>query len=270
LIRDPRVDKVSLTGSVPTGRKVYAAAAEGIKHVTMELGGKSPLVIFDDANLEDAVGGAILANFYSSGQVCSNGTRVFVQKGLREAFVARLAERLKGVVMGDPQDPSVNFGPLVSARQMDIVQGFVAQGVKEGARLVCGGDRIDQPGFWMRPAVFDNVTDDMTIARDEIFGPVLSVLEFEDEADVIARANATEFGLAAGVFTRDISRAHRVIAQLKAGSCFINSYNDAPVEAPFGGSKQSGVGRENSKAAIEHYSQLKSVYVRMGAVEAPF
>jgi betaine-aldehyde dehydrogenase len=270
LIRDPRVDKVSLTGSVPTGRKVYAAAAEGIKHVTMELGGKSPLVIFDDANLEDAVGGAILANFYSSGQVCSNGTRVFVQKGLREAFVARLAERLKGVVMGDPQDPSVNFGPLVSARQMDIVQGFVAQGIKEGARLVCGGDRIDQPGFWMRPAVFDNVTDDMTIARDEIFGPVLSVLEFEDEADVIARANATEFGLAAGVFTRDISRAHRVIAQLKAGSCFINSYNDAPVEAPFGGSKQSGVGRENSKAAIEHYSQLKSVYVRMGAVEAPF
>lgn len=270
LIRDPRVDKVSLTGSVPTGRKVYAAAAEGIKHVTMELGGKSPLVIFDDANLEDAVGGAILANFYSSGQVCSNGTRVFVQKGLREAFVARLAERLKGVVMGDPQDPSVNFGPLVSARQMDIVQGFVAQGIKEGARLVCGGDRIDQPGFWMRPAVFDNVTDDMTIARDEIFGPVLSVLEFDDEADVIARANATEFGLAAGVFTRDISRAHRVIAQLKAGSCFINSYNDAPVEAPFGGSKQSGVGRENSKAAIEHYSQLKSVYVRMGAVEAPF
>lgn len=270
LIRDPRVDKVSLTGSVPTGRKVYAAAAEGIKHVTMELGGKSPLVIFDDANLEDAVGGAILANFYSSGQVCSNGTRVFVHKGLREAFVARLAERLKGVVMGDPQDPSVNFGPLVSARQMDIVQGFVAQGVKEGARLVCGGDRIDQPGFWMRPAVFDNVTDDMTIARDEIFGPVLSVLEFDDEADVIARANATEFGLAAGVFTRDISRAHRVIAQLKAGSCFINSYNDAPVEAPFGGSKQSGVGRENSKAAIEHYSQLKSVYVRMGAVEAPF
>ena len=270
LIRDPRVDKVSLTGSVPTGRKVYAAAAEGIKHVTMELGGKSPLVIFDDANLEDAVGGAILANFYSSGQVCSNGTRVFVHKRLREAFVARLAERLKGVVMGDPQDPSVNFGPLVSARQMDIVQGFVAQGVKEGARLVCGGDRIDQPGFWMRPAVFDNVTDDMTIARDEIFGPVLSVLEFDDEADVIARANATEFGLAAGVFTRDISRAHRVIAQLKAGSCFINSYNDAPVEAPFGGSKQSGVGRENSKAAIEHYSQLKSVYVRMGAVEAPF
>ncbi len=270
LIRDPRVDKVSLTGSVPTGRKVYAAAAEGIKHVTMELGGKSPLVIFDDANLEDAVGGAILANFYSSGQVCSNGTRVFVHKGLREAFVARLAERLKGVVMGDPQDPSVNFGPLVSARQMDIVQGFVAQGVKEGARLVCGGDRIDQPGFWMRPAVFENVTDDMTIARDEIFGPVLSVLEFDDEADVIARANATEFGLAAGVFTRDISRAHRVIAQLKAGSCFINSYNDAPVEAPFGGSKQSGVGRENSKAAIEHYSQLKSVYVRMGAVEAPF
>ncbi|MGY9046695.1 4-trimethylaminobutyraldehyde dehydrogenase [Puniceibacterium antarcticum] len=270
LVTDPRVDKVSLTGSVPTGKKVYAAAAAGIKHVTMELGGKSPLVIFDDANLEDAVGGAILANFYSSGQICSNGTRVFVQKGLRAAFVKRLAERLGTAVIGDPMDPETNFGPLVSARQMEIVQGYIAKGVAEGATLVCGGERLDKPGFWITPVIFDGVTDEMTIAREEIFGPVLSVLEFEDEDEVIARANATEFGLSAGVFTNDFTRAHRVIAQLEAGTCFINSYNDAPVEAPFGGMKNSGVGRENSKAAIEHYSQLKTVYVRMGHVEAPY
>ena len=270
LVTDARVDKVSLTGSVPTGRKVYASAADGLKHVTMELGGKSPLVIFDDADLEDAVGGAIMANFYSSGQVCSNGTRVFVQKGIREAFVKRLAERLGNAVIGDPMDPETSFGPLVSARQMEIVQSYIAKGVEEGATLVTGGERLDKPGFWLTPAIFDGVTDDMTIAREEIFGPVLSVLEFENEDEVIARANDTEFGLSAGVFTQDFARAHRVIAQLEAGTCFINSYNDAPVEAPFGGVKMSGVGRENSKAAVEHYSQLKTVFVRMGHMEAPF
>lgn len=270
LVEDGRVDKVSLTGSVPTGRKVYAAAAAGMKHVTMELGGKSPLIIFDDADLEDAVGGAILANFYSSGQVCSNGTRVFVQKGIKEAFLARLHERLLTANIGDPMDEATNFGPMVSEAQLAIVMRYIEAGKAEGARLVCGGERINKPGNWITPAIFADVKDDMTIAREEIFGPVMCVLDFEDEDDVIARANDSEFGLSAGVFTRDITRAHRVIAQMQAGSCFINSYNDAPVEAPFGGSKQSGVGRENSKAAIEHYSQVKSVYVRMGAVEAPF
>lgn len=270
LITDPRVDKVSLTGSVPTGRKVYAAAAEGIRHVTMELGGKSPIVIFDDADLEDAVGGAILGNFYSSGQVCSNGTRVFVQSGIKDAFLKRLTERLKDVKMGDPLDESVNFGPLVSKRQLEIVQGFIAKGIAEGARLVAGGQREGDTGYYLQPTVFADATDDMTIATDEIFGPVLSVLDFEDEADVLARANATAFGLAAGVFTNDLNRAHRMVAGFEVGTCYINTYNLAPVEAPFGGSKLSGVGRENSKAAIEHYSQLKSVYVGMAPVEAPF
>ena len=270
LITDPRVAKVSLTGSVPTGRKVYATAAEGIRHVTMELGGKSPLVIFDDANLEDAVGGAILGNFYSSGQVCSNGTRVFVQKGIKEAFLKRLTERLADVKMGDPLDESVNFGPMVSQQQMEIVQGFIAKGIEEGARLVTGGQREDREGWFLQPTVFAEVTDDMTIARDEIFGPVLSVLDFEDEAEVLARANDTEFGLAAGVFTNDLTRAHRMVAGFEAGTCYINTYNLAPVEAPFGGSKLSGVGRENSKNAINHYSELKSVYVAMTPVEAPF
>ncbi len=270
LVTDPRVDKVSLTGSVPTGRKVYAAAAAGIKHVTMELGGKSPMIVFDDAHIENAVSGAILGNFYSSGQVCSNGTRVFVHKAIKEQFLTRLSERLGNAVIGDPMDPATSFGPMVSERQMNIALGYVEKGVAEGARLVTGGKRLDRDGFFMQPTVFADVTDDMAIAREEIFGPVMAVLDFEDEADVLARANDTEFGLAAGVFTNDLTRAHRVAAGFEAGTCYINTYNDAPVEAPFGGSKNSGVGRENSKVAINHYSQLKSVFVRMTDLEAPF
>ncbi len=267
LVSDPRVAKVSLTGSVPTGRKVYAAAAEGMRHVTMELGGKSPLIIFDDASLEDAVGAAILANFYSSGQVCSNGTRVFVQDGLRDAFLARLAERCAQVRMGDPLDPQTQHGPVVNAAQADKIRAAIAAGISEGARLVCGGPG---EGAFIPPTVFADADDKMSIARDEIFGPVMTVLSFTDEDEVIARANATSFGLAAGVFTRDLARAHRVIAQLEAGTCWINAYNLTPVEAPFGGVKQSGIGRENSAAAIAHYSQIKSVYVGLGAVEAPY
>ena len=270
LVTHPDVDKVSLTGSVPTGKKVYAAAAGQMKHVTMELGGKSPMIVFDDADIENAVGGAILGNFYSSGQICSNGTRVFVHKAIKEQFLKRLSERLATAIIGDPRDETTNFGPMVSERQMETVLGYITKGIAEGARLVCGGKRVDRAGYYLEPTVFADVSDGMVIAREEIFGPVMAVLDFEDEADVIARANDTEFGLAAGVFTRDLSRGHRVIAALEAGSCFINSYNDAPVEAPFGGMKMSGVGRENAKAAIEHYSQLKSVYVRMGDVEAPF
>jgi betaine-aldehyde dehydrogenase len=270
LVTDPRVAKVSLTGSVPTGRRVYAAAAAGMKHVTMELGGKSPLVIFDDADLDSAVSGAIMGNFYSTGQVCSNGTRVFVQKGIKEAFLARLTERLSTAVIGDPLDPATNFGPMVSDRQRGIVENYIRIGQAEGARLVTGGHRPNLPGFWIAPTVFADVTDDMTIAREEIFGPVMAVLDFETEEEALARANDTEFGLAAGVFTADLARGHRMAAGFQAGTCFINAYNLTPVEAPFGGSKQSGVGRENAHAAINHYSQLKSVYVGMGPFSAQF
>ncbi|MEM7470749.1 MAG: betaine-aldehyde dehydrogenase [Pseudomonadota bacterium] len=270
LVADARVDKVSLTGSVPTGRKVYASAAAGMKHVTMELGGKSPMIVFDDADLEDAVGGAILANFYSSGQVCSNGTRVFVQKGIKDAFLKRLKERTEQAVIGDPMDEATNFGPMVSAAQMNIVLGYIDKGLEEGAKLITGGKMAPRDGYFIEPTVFSDVTDEMTIAREEIFGPVLSVLTFDDEEEVLTRANKTEFGLAAGVFTKDLTRAHRVAAAFEAGTCYINTYNLAPVEAPFGGTKASGVGRENSKEAINHYSQVKSVYVAMGPVEAPF
>jgi betaine-aldehyde dehydrogenase len=270
LVADARVAKVSLTGSAPTGRKVYQAAAAGMKHSTMEQGGKSPLIIFDDAELEDAVSGAINANFYASGQVCSNGTRVFVQTGIKGAFLDRLAERVSKAVIGDPRDDGTNFGPMVSEEQVKIVMDYIDLGVKEGARLVYGGHRLNRSGWYIEPTIFADVTDDMTIAREEIFGPVMSVLDFETEDEVVARANATELGLSGAVFTRDLTRAHRVIGRIEAGSCWINQYNLTPVEIPFGGMKGSGIGRENSKAAIEAYSQIKTVYVGMGRVEAAF
>jgi betaine-aldehyde dehydrogenase len=270
LVGDPRIAKVSLTGSVPTGRKVYAAAAEGIRHVTMELGGKSPLIVFDDASLEDAVGGAMLGNFYSSGQVCSNGTRVFVQRRIKERFLDRLKARTEAIRLGDPLDEETQMGPLVSAAQMEKVLGYIEGARAEGARLVTGGQRLNRPGFYVAPTVFADVADEMTIAREEVFGPVMSVLDFDDEDEVVARANATEFGLSAGVFTQDLTRAHRVIGRLQAGTCWINTYNLTPVEAPFGGVKLSGVGRENGQPAVEYYTQIKTVYVGMGPVDAPY
>ncbi|PZX47344.1 betaine aldehyde dehydrogenase [Roseinatronobacter thiooxidans] len=270
LVTDPRVAKVSLTGSVPTGRKVYASAAEGIKAATMELGGKSPLILFEDADLDNAVGAAMLANFYSAGQICSNGTRVFVHRAVKDAFLEKLASRAGRIVLGDPLDEGTQMGPLVSDGQMRKVLDYIAQGKAEGARLVCGGARVGELGCFVQPTVFADVRDDMVIAREEIFGPVMAVLDFDDEDEVIARANATEYGLAAGVFTRDISRAHRVVGRLEAGTCWINAYNLTPVEMPFGGVKASGVGRENGHAALEHYTRIKSVYLGLGDVDAPY
>ncbi|PDT52296.1 MULTISPECIES: betaine-aldehyde dehydrogenase [Sinorhizobium] len=273
LVNHPDVAKVSLTGSVPTGKKVAAAAAAELKRVTMELGGKSPLIVFDDADLESAIGGAMLGNFYSTGQVCSNGTRVFVQRKIKEAFLTRLKERTEAIVIGDPMDEGTQLGPMVSRAQRDKVLSYIDKGKEEGARLLTGGgipNDVNSEGTYIQPTVFADVTDEMTIAREEIFGPVMCVLDFDDEAEVVARANATEFGLSAGIFTADLTRAHRVIDQLEAGTLWINAYNLAPVEIPFGGSKQSGFGRENSIAALDHYTELKTVYVGMGKVEAPY
>lgn len=270
LTGDARVAKVSLTGSVPTGRKVYAAAAAQMKQVTMELGGKSPFIVFADADIDDAVSGAINANFYSSGQVCSNGTRVFVHADVQEAFLARLKARVERATIGDPMDEATNFGPMTTQAQLDITRHHLETAQAEGARVITGGEVLDKPGFWITPAVLAGVTDDMTVARQEVFGPVMSVLTFTDEADVITRANDTEFGLSAGLFTQDLTRAHRVVAQLRAGTCWINQYNLTPAGMPFGGSRQSGIGRENARMAMDHFTEAQTVYVGMSPVEAAF
>jgi betaine-aldehyde dehydrogenase len=274
LTRHPDIRKVSLTGEVGTGKAVMADAANTLKNVTLELGGKSPLIVFEDAKLNNAVSGALLANFYSSGQVCSNATRVFVHSSIKAAFLERLVKRVSAMRVGDPMDPATQVGALVSEQHMQKVLSYIDRGRAEGARLLIGGNRVTagglDKGYFVAPAVFDNCRDDMGIVREEIFGPVMSVLEFDHEREVIERANATEFGLAAGVFTNDLTRGHRVIAQLQAGTCWINHYNVTPIELPFGGVKMSGLGRENGRAAIEHYTQLKSVYVAMKDVEAPY
>ena len=274
LTRHPGIRKISLTGEVGTGKAVMRDAAETLKSVTLELGGKSPLIVFEDAKLDNAVGGALLANFYSTGQVCSNATRVFVHESVKAAFMERLTRRVGAMRIGDPMDPATQVGPLVSEQHMHKVLSYIERGRAEGARLVIGGERVTQGalanGFFVAPTIFDECHDDMAIVREEIFGPVMSVLTFRDEREVIERANATEFGLAAGVFTNDLTRAHRVIARLQAGTCWINHYNVTPIELPFGGVKMSGLGRENGRAALEHYTQLKSVYVAMGDVEAPY
>jgi betaine-aldehyde dehydrogenase len=274
LTRHPGIRKVSLTGEVGTGKAVMGDAAQTLKSVTLELGGKSPLIVFDDARLDNAVGGAMLANFYSSGQVCSNGTRVFVHRSIKAQFLERLVKRVNAMRVGDPMHPDTQVGALISEQHMHKVLAYISRGRAEGARVLTGGGRVTggelARGFFVAPTVFDECRDDMCIVREEIFGPVMSVLDFDDEDEVVERANATPFGLAAGVFTNDLTRAHRVIARLQAGTCWINHYNVTPVELPFGGVKQSGLGRENGRAALEHYTQLKSVYVAMGDVESPY
>ncbi len=274
LTRHPGIDKVSLTGEVGTGKLAMADAASTLKHVTMELGGKSPLVIFADCDLENAVSAALMANFYTQGEVCSNGTRVFVEGSIHDRFIARLLKRVRQMRIGDPLDPETHVGALISAEHRDRVLSYIEAGKADGAEVLCGGGSPDQPeladGYFVEPTVFDGCTDDMQIVKEEIFGPVMAVLGFETEDEAVARANDTTYGLAAGVFTSDIQRAHRVVAQLEAGTCWINNYNITPIEMPFGGTKQSGIGRENSLTTLNHYTQLKSVYVEMGDVEAPY
>ncbi|MDX1529877.1 MAG: aldehyde dehydrogenase family protein, partial [Gammaproteobacteria bacterium] len=268
------IAKVSLTGEVGTGKRVMTDAASTLKHVTLELGGKSPLIIFADADLDNAVSAAMMANFYTQGEICSNGTRVFVEKRFHNQFLDALLARTKKLRIGDPMDPETQVGALISRQHMEKVLGYIEAGKAAGAQLLCGGGRPEDPalskGNFVEPAIFDACSDDMKIVKEEIFGPVMAVLTFDDEDEVVDRANDTDFGLAAGVFTRDLQRAHRVVAKLEAGTCWINNYNVTPIEMPFGGYKQSGIGRENSHAAIEHYTQLKSVYVEMGDVDCPY
>ncbi|PIE25310.1 MAG: betaine-aldehyde dehydrogenase [Neptuniibacter caesariensis] len=275
LTHHPDIHKVSFTGEAATGRTVMAASATTLKHVTMELGGKSPLIIFDDADLEQAISGAMLGNFYTQGEICTNGTRVFVHDTVYDAFIKRLLERTRNnIVMGDPMQPETNFGALISKKHQDLVLGYIEKGLDEGATLLCGG-KAAQPqnaphGYFVEPTIFTDCHDDMTIVKEEIFGPVMSVLRFSDENDVIRRANKTDYGLAAGVFTKDITRAHRVIHQIQAGICWINNYGASPAEMPVGGYKLSGLGRENGVETLKHYTQLKSVYVGLSPLESPF
>jgi betaine-aldehyde dehydrogenase len=275
LAAHPGIAKISLTGSVPTGKRVMAASADTLKAVTLELGGKSPLLVFDDADLDNAVSGALLANFYTQGEVCSNGTRVFVHRDVHDRFVEALRTRTEKLTIGDPLDPATDVGALISEAHMQKVLGYIDAGLAAGARAVTGGRRatgtdVLDRGFFVEPTIFTGCTDDMTIVREEIFGPVMSVLAFDTEEEAVARANATDYGLAAGLFTRDLARGHRVAAALEAGIVWVNTYNLAPVEVPFGGAKHSGIGRENSLTALDHYSQRKTVYVETGDVDSPY
>jgi betaine-aldehyde dehydrogenase len=275
LTHNKAIAKVSFTGEVGTGKKVMAAAASTLKDVTMELGGKSPLIIFDDADVDNAVSAAMLGNFYTQGEICTNTTRVFVQKAVYQKFIDELVKRTsENIIPGDPMDPETNFGALISKKHCEQVLNYINIGIKEGATLLHGGSALKPKsapdGFFVAPTIFSDCTDEMTICREEIFGPVMSILIFDDEDEVIERANATEFGLAAGVFTQDINRAHRVIHQIQAGICWINSYGASPAHMPVGGYKQSGIGRENGLATLNHYTQLKAVYVGLQPLESPF
>ena len=261
------IAKISLTGGVDTGRLIMAQSAESLKKVTLELGGKAPLLVFADGDFELAVQTALDANFYTAGEVCSNATRVFVQDSIAEAFLEAVTRRAAEMRVGDPMRADTQIGALISEPHLQAVLGHIEQAVAQGARLRTGGERVRpkgcEGGYFLSPAVLDNCTDDMSCVRDEIFGPVMSVLTFADEGEAIQRANDTPFGLGAGIITRDLSRAHRVADQLQAGNIWINSYNLIPPGLPFGGSKQSGFGREGSVYALEAYTEVKATYVQL-------
>lgn len=271
LLSLPGIAKISFTGSVATGKKILQQAANELLPVTLELGGKSPLIIFDDADLDQAVVGSMLANFYTQGEICSNGTRVFVSRKLHDQFIESLHARVKKLVIGNPFDNHTQIGALISKEHFQKVSNYIKSGTDEGAKLICGGKRPQSSdlasGNFIEPTIFTNCSDDMSIVREEIFGPVMSVLTFEDEDEVIHRANATPYGLAAGVFTNNIKRGHRAASQLQAGVCWVNNYNVTPVGMPFGGIKHSGFGRENGMNAMLQYSQQKSIYVELNQIE---
>ncbi|HZN55112.1 MAG TPA: aldehyde dehydrogenase family protein [Candidatus Polarisedimenticolaceae bacterium] len=268
LVRHAGVDKVAFTGSTEVGRTIVREAAGTLKRVSVELGGKSPNVVFADADQEAALRGAFNGIFYNKGEVCAAGSRLFVERSIHAPFVEELAKRADAIVLGDPREKTTRMGPVVSAGQMDSVLGHIASGTKEGARVAAGGRRATEvnggKGYFVRPTVFDAVTPEMTIAREEIFGPVLAVLPFDDVDDAIAQANGTIYGLAAGVWTRDVTKAHKLARAIKAGTVWVNTYNLYDPSLPFGGFKQSGFGRELGLEAIEGFLETKSVWIDLG------
>jgi aldehyde dehydrogenase (NAD+) len=267
IVEHPGIDKVAFTGDTSTGKGIMRSAADTLKHVTLELGGKSPNIVFADADVDAAVRGATVGIFYGKGEVCAAGSRLLVDRAIKDEFLTKLADRTKKMVAGDPLNPKTRLGAVSSKGQLERVLGYVSTAKKEGATLLAGGDRTDigtGKGYFMQPTVFADVTSSMTIAREEIFGPVLAAIEFTDLDEAIATANDSIYGLAAGVWTRDIKKAHYVASKLQAGTVWVNTYNIYDTAAPFGGYKQSGFGREMSRYALDSYTQIKTVWVDLG------
>jgi acyl-CoA reductase-like NAD-dependent aldehyde dehydrogenase len=264
IVEHPGIDKIAFTGDTSTGKGIMKAAADTLKKITLELGGKSPNIVLPDADIDAALRGATTGIFYGKGEVCAAGSRLLVDRSIKTEFMEKLAARAKKMVAGDPMDPKTRYGALASKKQLETVQRYVDIARKEGAEVVAGGGRADigtGRGYFYQPTVVDKVTPEMTIAREEIFGPVLATIEFADLDEAIARANDTQYGLAAAVWTRDVKKAHYVARRLQAGTVWINTYNVYDTAAPFGGYKASGFGREMSAHALEHYTQVKSVWV---------
>ena len=274
LASHPDIAKVALTGSVATGKKILQAAAQTLKPVTLELGGKSPLIIFADADLREAAKAAMMANFYTQGEICSNGTRVFVEKRVMPEFLIAMEKQLSSIKIGPPLDHDTNIGALISTEHLKKVQAHIQRACSAGATCWQGGEQVFPEGAvngnFIEPTILTDCHDEMDIVQQEVFGPVMSVLTFESEHEVIRRANNTEYGLAAGVFTRDIKQAHRMVNQLDAGTCWINNYNITPYGLPFGGFKQSGLGFENARMTLQAYMRTKSVYVELQQVDSVF
>ena len=267
MVRHPGIDKIAFTGSTSVGREIMKGAAETLKRVTLELGGKSPNIVFADSDIDNAVKGAINGIFYGKGEVCNAGSRLFVENKVKDEFVEKLVGRAKKMQPADPLDPKTRMGAIVSQEQIETVLGYIEAGKKEGAKLVSGGNRVSVDGgkgYFIEPTIFADVKNEMKIAQEEIFGPVLATLSFDDVDQVIAQANQNPYGLAAAVWTRDVKKAHSVSRQLKAGTVWINTYGLMDASLPFGGYKQSGFGRELGMHAIEHYTELKTVWLNMG------
>jgi aldehyde dehydrogenase (NAD+) len=258
------VDKVAFTGSTEVGHWIMEAAAKSnLKRVTLELGGKSPNIVFADTDLDEAVEGAHSGLFFNQGQCCSAGSRVFVEEKIYDQFVEKSGARARNLAVGDPSDPQTEQGPVVDRTQFDRVMGYIQSGRSEGARLVCGGDRVGDRGYFIQPTVFADVQDGMRIAKEEIFGPVMSVIPFKNLDEVIARANRTNYGLAAAVWSRDIKKALAVVNGVRAGTVWVNCYNVLDHRAPFGGFKQSGIGRELGEYGLQQYTEVKTVTVKL-------
>jgi aldehyde dehydrogenase (NAD+) len=264
LVRDPRVDKIAFTGSTEVGKQIMREAAGTLKRLSLELGGKSPNIVFADADMEAAVRGAMTGIFYNKGEVCAAGSRLFLEQSIHDEFMSKLTDRVKTFKVGDPMDKTTRMGPVVSKAQMDTVLGYIEAGKREGAKLVAGGQRAsvgNGKGYYVEPTIFDGVTNTMTIAREEIFGPVLSVIPFKSVEEGIAQGNATSYGLAAAVWTRDVGKALRAAKAVRAGTVWVNAYNLFDAALPFGGFKESGFGREMGSVGLDGYTEVKTVWV---------